>query len=79
MSFEAPLLKYTATNSYGARTQGNALCKLDEKKWSRDYHAETMAVLELTRKKIDDSNDCLSSQSKSNCAGDSLALTLAHR
>jgi hypothetical protein len=79
LTFEAPLLTYSATNSYGARTQAKALCKLEDKKWTRDSHAETMAILELVRKKIDDSNECLLSKSNANCAGDSLALNLASK
>jgi hypothetical protein len=58
ISFDAPTLTYTATNSYGARTQGKALCTKVGDEWVRDRHAEYLAVLNLSTEKMKSYNDC---------------------
>lgn len=40
ISFENNLLTYTATNSFGARIQGKAMCTQEGGKWVRDKAAE---------------------------------------
>jgi len=77
LSFEDGTLRYTATNSYGARTQGKALCKEYNGKWFRDEPRKMLMVLEAVEKTLDDYNDCRAAgKSKDVCAGDSLALRL---
>jgi len=72
------MLTYSATNSYGARTQGKALCAKVDDKWVRDGHAENLAILKLTADKLKASNDCHQAGGKSKeCAGDSVALRLS--
>ena len=46
INFENNILIYTATNSYGARIQGKAICKDSEGKWQRDREAETIKILD---------------------------------
>ena len=79
ISFDAPTLKYSATNSYGARTQGKALCtKQADDKWVRDRSAEYLAILKLSSEKMDASNACLQTKSTGQaCAGDSFSLRQA--
>jgi hypothetical protein len=57
VSFSDSLLVYTATNSYGARTQGKALCIEAEGKWSRDRDAEYLVIQGITIKKINQAAD----------------------
>jgi hypothetical protein len=79
ISFDAPTLKYSATNSYGARTQGKALCTQNvDGKWVRDHSEEYLAILRLSKKKLDASNVCLKAGGTGLvCAGDSFALRQA--
>lgn len=75
ISFENFTLTYTATNSYGARIQGKALCKKLAEKWTRDTAAEQIKILNLTTDKLSKSNQCLHDGKKpEECAGDSLVL-----
>lgn len=78
ISFTPPTLTYSATNSYGARTQGNALCiKLDDK-WIRDRHAEYLAVLKLSAEKLEKSNECRANgKAAEECTGGSTVLKLS--
>lgn len=46
IAFADNLLTYTATNSYGARTKGNAICTPGPKGYVRDAHKEYIAVLD---------------------------------
>ena len=75
ISFEAGTLRYTATNSYGARIQGSAICKQVEGKWSRDSVAEDLKVLNTTADILGAYNNCRRSGSpQAECAGDSPTL-----
>ena len=76
--FNNSILTYTATNSYGARIQGNALCKestTEKGKWDRDTHGEYLQILELTAEKLEKSNDCRKAGGRgAECAGGSRVL-----
>lgn len=75
VSFAEPNLKYSATNSYGARTQGNAICTKVENKWERDTSAEYMTILKEMADRLEKSNDCRKrGGSRETCAGNSIAL-----
>ena len=76
VSFKENELIYSATNSYGARTQGKALCnKFGGDKWSRDATAEYIKILNLATNKLEKSNACRrAGGSAIDCAGDSFAL-----
>lgn len=77
ISFDAPTLTYSATNSYGARTQGKALCLRPFKggKWVRDGDAERIAILLRSRDKLRAYNECRRAKSTGKeCAGNSLTL-----
>jgi len=79
--FEGNILTYTATNSYGARIQGKALCGysiIEKGKWGRDVAGEYLQILKLTTKKLENSNACREScRSWLECAGDSQVLKRA--
>lgn len=75
LSFENGTLRYTATNSYGARTQGKALCKESNNTWARDQQGELLLVLTEMEDAMDAFTACRSEgRSKEICAGDSFAL-----
>lgn len=75
ISFEDPELVYTATNSYGGRVKGKALCKKQNGTWQRDSHAETLTIMRRSTEILEASNACMvSGKSWIECAGDSLAL-----
>lgn len=75
VSFEAPTLIYTATNAYGGRVQGRALCRKVNDKWVRDYSKEYLEILDGAISKLKASNNCRKAGGKAiDCAGDSLAL-----
>lgn len=75
ISFEALELVYTATNSYGARIKGKALCKEVGGIWQRDHATETLKILEKSTATLNASNACLrTKKSSAECAGESLAL-----
>jgi hypothetical protein len=79
LSFDPPTLKYSATNSYGARTQGKALCtQQGVGKWTRDQRAEYLAILELSAAKLKTQNACVKTGGTSQaCAGNSTVLSLS--
>ena len=80
LSFAAPTLVYTVTNSYGERIQGKALCHELNGKWVRDEGAEYIAVLELAAKKLNESNACREAGgSAMTCSGGSRALSWSAR
>ena len=81
LSFVDPVLTYTATNSYGARTQGKALCeKVGDGKWDRRYRKEQIAVLDLTIEKLKAFDSCKKQGANDeSCAGDSFALKMAYK
>jgi hypothetical protein len=80
VSFSEGQLVYTATNSYGARIQGRALCQKIGEVWSRDTSAELLAVLRLTAETLETYNVCRKKQQDTEqCAGGSLALKAAAR
>ena len=65
LEFRDHILTYTATNSYGARIQGNAFCTESNGKWTRDKYQESVMIDNLYIKKLDietesvkKSNDC---------------------
>ena len=55
--FKDNILTYTATNSYGARMQGKALCKKSDGEWTRDRHQELTMISELFTKKLREEAD----------------------
>ena len=73
--FEGNMLTYTATNSYGARTQSKALCKSHEDKWYRDERGELLLVLAKTEEILGTFNQCRSNGGTSeSCAGGFVSL-----
>jgi hypothetical protein len=74
ISFESGVLTYTATNSYGARIQGKALCeKSYDNKWTRNRLKEIIMINEEVTKRIRAHTACLESSRTSSygCGGDS--------
>lgn len=69
ISFENDLLTYTATNSYGGRVQGKAMCTQGEGgKWARDKLKESTQITErvnkvmaIRRKELDSQIVCMRS------------------
>ena len=76
ISFDNGTLIYTATNSYGARTQGKALCKQQsDGKWQRDSSEERLLIWREAAERISIYNHCRESKGTLDmCAGDSFAL-----
>ncbi|MGM9428987.1 hypothetical protein [Hydrogenophaga sp. MI9] len=75
LEFNESKLTYSATNSYGARLQGNALCAEENGKWVRDLFNEEIAILNRMAEKLEASNNCRrAGGSREDCAGDSAAL-----
>lgn len=75
ISLSDNILVYTATNSYGARIQGKALCTKASDKWSRDQTKELLMVFERTEKVLSEYNGCLKGGGdKESCAGSSTTL-----
>lgn len=78
LDFKDKVLTYTATNSYGARIQGKALCResiIEKGKWERDISGEYLQILKLTADKLEKSNDCRKAGgSGAECAGGSRVL-----
>lgn len=75
IGFTDNILTYTATNTYGARVQGKALCVQAGEKWSRAQTKELLMVLERTEKVLSEYNDCRKGGGgKESCAGTSLTL-----
>jgi hypothetical protein len=67
LSFNEQLLVYTATNDYGGRVQGKALCQVVDGKWRRDPQTEISQGIELVRKTAATDLECLNS-GKTQCA-----------
>lgn len=77
ISFVAPKLVYTATNSYGARTKGNALCMEIGGKWRRDTSAETMQAVDKSTATLETYIGCMKTKkTPSQCAAESGSLAL---
>lgn len=77
ISFNDSILVYTATNSFGARIQGRAICKSTDGKWSRSRYDEELTILKHTAEKLKAFNDCKSSgKSTEECAGESILLKI---
>ena len=75
LSFEDPELTYTATNSYGARIQGKALCVKVGDKWQRDHGSEFLKITKRNRDTLLASSACLNgNKTVAECAGNSFAL-----
>lgn len=81
IDFNDPILTYTATNSYGARIQGKAICyKLPDGKWSRSRGQELIRVIDLSTEKIKSMNKCQEmGNPASKCFGGSAALERAYK
>jgi hypothetical protein len=58
ISFENNLLTYTATNSYGGRIQGKAMCALELDKWVRDKSAELSLIMDKSTKEMEAAKAC---------------------
>lgn len=75
INFADSELVYTATNSYGARIQGKALCRESAGKWERDRSGELLRILKLSAQRLEGFNDCRNKgRTRETCAGDSVAL-----
>ena len=79
LDFTPPTLTYSATNSYGARVQGKALCKQHDKKWSRDFQEENMAVMQRSIDKLDENKACRDRKgSYKACESETNSLAIRH-
>lgn len=81
IGFSEDKLSYTATNSYGARTQGKALCtKGTDDKWKRDFVKEYLAISKLSLDKLNTANACLkdSRQKHESCSSHSNVMRRAY-
>jgi hypothetical protein len=61
VKFENNVLIYTATNSYGARVQGKAICEppiQEGGEWKRNKIEEHIEITKLVTKKLKRSNEC---------------------
>lgn len=58
ISFENNLLTYTATNSFGARIQGKAMCTQEGGKWVRDKLAELNMSMDKALQEINAAEAC---------------------
>ncbi len=75
VSFSDNALVYTATNSYGARVQGKALCAKAGEKWVRDQTQEFLMILDRSNKVLSEYNGCLKGGGEiESCAGHSISL-----
>lgn len=75
IDFRNAELTYTATNGYGARIQGKALCRKAGDRWERDRSAELLKILSTTTEVLHAFNACRANgDSTDTCAGNSLAL-----
>jgi hypothetical protein len=75
IAFVDPELTYTATNGYGARIQGKALCRNAGDHWERDHFAEQLKILETSNDTLHAFNVCRDGgESAERCAGESLVL-----
>ncbi len=60
ISFENGRLQYSATNSYGARVQGNAICQQNDSGWTRDRMEERTQTLSRMAEILNANNACRS-------------------
>ena len=75
INFSENTLVYTATNSYGARTQGKAICANVAGKWSRDRATELIVVVRHSGDVLTEYNNCRQrGGTKPSCAGSSTVL-----
>jgi hypothetical protein len=75
INFTENMLTYTATNSYGARIQGKAICKQLGENWQRDFYKEKMMALDRSTELLEKSIECKKAGGSNNeCAGSSAAL-----
>lgn len=75
INFTAPNLQYSATNSYGARTQGRAICTESNGKWERDPLAEHLKVLNTMTDELKQLNKCRTNGgSREECSGSSIGM-----
>lgn len=80
IEFENSILTYTATNSYGARRQGKAICTNVGEKWVRNTDAEDIKVLNGVALALEGVNSCRAAGGAAmSCAGNSLAFQSAAR
>ena len=77
IGFSDGALTYTATNSYGARTQGKAICREFQGKWSRNHRQEELKASERAVDLMNEFKKCQKGGgSVQTCAGDSIGLKL---
>lgn len=81
IDFTDSTLTYTATNSYGARIQGKAICyKTHNGKWERAHSQELIKILQLSTEKMVFMNECRKKGNPaSECFGGSAALERAYK
>lgn len=78
VSFDPPVLIYTATNSYGARIKGKALCSNMTGEWRRDHHTELMQTMDRVLEKYEKAKACRAAKGE-NCYAHSEVLARQHR
>jgi hypothetical protein len=61
LRFKEPVLTYTATNTYGGRIQGKALCKQGVSGWERDRLAEMSQAMEAVTAVASAEHECVNS------------------
>jgi hypothetical protein len=66
LSFKEPVLTYSATNTYGGRIQGKALCKQGASGWERDRLAEMSQAMEAVSTVASSELQCINN-GKSQC------------
>lgn len=59
ISFADSKLTYSATNSYGARIQHNALCTIVNDKWERNRTLERITALNFGTDRLRASSNCI--------------------
>jgi hypothetical protein len=75
IKFDDGMLTYTATNSYGGRTQGKALCTKAGDTWARNLAKERLLIAEATEKRLLEYNDCRKNGgSKDDCAQGAIVI-----
>jgi len=79
ISFEGSKLTYSAKNSYGARTQGKALCYVVNDKWERARHLEQLTALNLATDRLNASTECIKNgKNLEDCTGGSYEIRKSH-
>lgn len=72
-------LTYSATNTYGARIQKNALCAIVNGKWERARDLERITAYNLSTEKLNASTNCMNSGGKiEECASGSNEIRRSH-